>query len=78
MKKPTQHCLTSDNEGHWYVIPAHRKEEFDAWIDSLNTYDCDSEEDVLVDFCQELEQPDWAIRVGGAPSNVKFTGYVIE
>jgi hypothetical protein len=56
--------LTSDEDGHHYVIPASRQMEWGKWCSSPNYGD----EDV----------PDWAERVGGAPSLVEFQEYTIK
>lgn len=57
-----KHILTRDDSGHWYVIPADKSSEFNKWVES------EGEED----------QPEWAVRVGGSPSLVKFTTYEIS
>lgn len=28
----TRWCLINDDDGHWYVIPAARKEDFEHWV----------------------------------------------
>ena len=30
-----EYIITDDDEGHWYLIPLIRKEEFEDWIDSF-------------------------------------------
>lgn len=52
-----RYLLTQDDDCHWYVIPADKQDEFDDFI-----YGDDHN-----------EWPDWAHRVGGAPSMVTFT-----
>jgi hypothetical protein len=54
--------LTSDDDGHWYVIPADKQKEFDTAIEN---------------FDEVGSLPDWAKEVGGSPSRVTFTGYKI-
>jgi hypothetical protein len=58
--------LTSDDSGHWYVIPANRQMEFCAWVESFE------------DDGDGTDQPAWAERVGGAPSLVEFQEYKIR
>ena len=60
-KKRQEYMLVRDNDGHWYVIPAGRDEEFDAW--------CESDEYELG------ETPEWADRIGGSPSLILFPSY---
>ena len=56
--------LVRDEDGHWYVIPKDKHEAFYDWIGSSEY--------------QDGIEPDYAKRVGGAPSLVRFTGYVID
>jgi len=28
--------LIPDNDGHWYLVPANKEEEFNTWVDSFN------------------------------------------
>ena len=56
--------IVQDDDGHWYVIPADRRQEFDSWGESEG-------EDSWI-------APDWAVRVGGSPSLVEFNDYVIK
>lgn len=57
----TRWCLTNDDDGHWYVIPVRRKDEFERWLygdgGSLDG----------------APQPPWAWNVNGHPSNVTFS-----
>ena len=54
--------LAQDNDGHWYVIPDDKNEEFYRWVDDEGNWDI----------------PEYAKEVGGAPSLVKFTGFRID
>lgn len=49
-------CLASDEDAHWYIIPADKKSEWEQ----LNF-----DEDVL-------DQVDWARRLSGRPNSVTF------
>ena len=61
----TEYCLVQDNDGHWFVIP---DENFHDWLMYLEGF---TEE-------YDPDEPEWVIRVRGAPSNVKFTKFRIE
>lgn len=54
--------LTSDDDGHWYVIPKAKEREFSAWVDR----------------CGDEEPPDWCESVGGSPSLVEFEKWRIR
>lgn len=49
--------LVSDDDGHWYIVPADRQEEFDELImsDEFNR-----------------AMPAWVQEVNGHPNNVSF------
>ena len=53
-----RYLLQQDDDGHWYVIPADKRDEFDTW---------------LSDGYVTQPQPTWAWQVGGHPNNVTFT-----
>lgn len=53
--------LVSDDDGHEYVIPAERREEFDAWLQS--------------DAAMDGEELAWAERLNMHHSNYTFTGW---
>ncbi len=57
----TRWRMMSDDDNHWYVIPAERREEFLAWV-----YGDGGAND-------GAEQPDWAWSVNGHPSHVTFS-----
>ena len=60
-----EYMLISDDDGHWYVIPAELESEFDKWVEdtsdpfSLQSPDADFEE----------------YRIGGSPRRIKFKHY---
>ena len=58
-----EYSLVPDHDGHWWVIPAEKLEEFWRYLD-------------LVESAEEIPaEPPWADRVGGSPVPVRFTGY---
>jgi len=59
------YILTQDDDGHWFVIPTDREEE---WSDYLGK----------VYSGEDAEQPDWVDEVGGSYTMVKFSDYEIE
>lgn len=52
-------CLTSDDDGHWYVIPVTMQDEFGEYL-------------AKVYHGGDPEPPTWARQVGGSPSLVHF------
>jgi hypothetical protein len=58
----TRYILCQDDDGHWYVIPSDKEDEFYDWVDK---------EDPKVSL-------NYAEEVGGSPSLVTFTEYEIE
>lgn len=59
--------LTSDDDGHWYIIPADERRAFDKWVRDTGRYweDPDAME-------YPGDQPEWARAVGGSVSLVTF------
>lgn len=79
MSEKQQHMLTQDGNGHWFVIPADKEEEFQNYLAVVYHF-----WGSLPEYHEKMvhrlppTQPDWAVKVGGAPSLVKFTDYEIE
>lgn len=65
--------LTTDGDGHWYVIPADKHREASAYFEAVGKFweDLEAEGD-------EPPCPEWIERIGGSPSQVRFTGYRVE
>jgi hypothetical protein len=61
-----EYCITSDNDGHNYVIPVDKMSDWHEWCD------IDSEDE------RSWEAPEWAKSIGGCPSLVVFKDYRIE
>lgn len=53
--------LGTDNDGHWYLVPADRREEWRAWIGLPSNDE------------RTWTHPRWALALGGSPSSVVFT-----
>ena len=51
-----RYVLNNDDDGHWYILPADKKEEFSNWVYGP----------------EDAEQPEWARSIGGHPNNVTF------
>jgi hypothetical protein len=67
MKFPgVRYFLSSDNDGHWYVIPESHRQNWDKWVD----LDSDDEESWNV--------PEYAKEVNGSPSLVTFLEPIIR
>lgn len=58
--EPERFFLAQDDSCHWYLVPAARREEWEAWCD-IPTFDERS-----------WEAPDFARALGGSPSSVTF------
>jgi len=58
MKK---YFLSTDNSGHWYIVDADHREEWEEWCE-LD----DNDE-------RGWEAPDFAYSVGGCPGQVEFS-----
>lgn len=61
-KIQTRYFLVSDGDGHWYVVPATHREQWDDWIDSE-------------DYINGID-PEFATPVDG-PSSVTFVDPVV-
>jgi hypothetical protein len=61
-----EYILVQDNDSHWYVIPDQMELDWNKF--------CEISEDDE----RSWDVPNWAERVGGSPSLVKFTNYRIE
>lgn len=55
--------LSMDNDGHWFIIPVERRDEWNDWID------LDQSDEASWDV------PEWADDLNGSPSNVIFHSY---
>ena len=61
--EPERYFLAQDNDSHWYVVPASRKDEWYTWLD----LDPDDE--------AAWNEPEFVKRINGAPSLVNFTDW---
>lgn len=64
--KTERWILISDDDGHWYLIPASRHEEFDKLL-----YTGDEE-------CEDFNDVFGEMYINGSPSLVTFTDPKIE
>ncbi len=60
------YCLVQDDDGHWFVIPAEKQDEFEEYMRKI------------YDLGEYPEEPEWLDGVGGAPSRVIFENYTIK
>lgn len=65
-KDGESYFLDSDNDGHWFIVPLSKNEEWDKWQD----IDCDDEARWTV--------PNFAIPVNGHPGRVIFKEWSFE
>ncbi len=72
MSNEQQYILTTDDDAHWYVIPADKEAEWRTWCEAAAKYWWD-----LPENQDEPVMPEWAVSIGGAPSLVKFSNYEI-
>ncbi len=57
--------LTSDDDGHWYVIPSAKVGRWLVWVAGAEADGgCDP--------------PEWAVRVNGSPSRVTFPEFSVK
>ncbi len=56
----SKYFLSTDYDGHWFVVPVAKKEEWNAWT----SLDEDDE--------KAWEAPEWAYSIGGSPTQVEF------
>lgn len=61
-----RYCLVSDDDGHWYVVPAGKLEEWHTFIDAFYRWN----EHEGVD--PEPRQPDWVRELGCSPELLTF------
>lgn len=73
MAKNVEYILTTDEDSHWYVIPADKEHEWNRYCEKAAKYWWNMPEDE-----EPPEEPMWAVSVGGAPSLVRFSHYRIE
>jgi hypothetical protein len=59
------HCLVSDDDGHWYVIPVSEKENFSQWVtDATDGYESE------FDFGKDM--------INTHPSSISFKNFYQE
>lgn len=58
-KPVSRFTLIQDNDCHWFIIPAEKKQEFNVWLESV-----DAELGI---------SPEWAFHFGSGPEQVTFT-----
>lgn len=56
-----EYCLVQDDDSHWYVIPAEKREEFNSIIEKIMSG-------------LSCELPEWIIEIDN-PGKVKFTDF---
>ncbi len=68
LRKPNQmrYFLSQDNDCHWYVIPADKRDEWNAWCE------IDPDDDLAWD------PPSFAKPINGSPTLVTFSDPEIE
>jgi hypothetical protein len=66
------YVLIQDDDCHWYVCPAGKQEEAAAYFEAVEQHADGPDESLALP-----EEPVWLERVGGAPSLVKFTDYIV-
>lgn len=57
--------LDEDNDGHWYVVPVELSEVWQKWLSLPD------------DNPESWEPPDGCEQVGGSPTLVRFSDYII-
>lgn len=72
-----EYVLTTDDDGHWYVIPADKQGDWWKWVE-YSTKFWDNQLYLDNPDLEAPDVPDWADEVGGAPSLVTFREYTIR
>lgn len=62
-------CLISDDDGHWYVIPADKLAEAEAHFEAVYTFWRNPPDD---EDARPADDPEWMERVNGGASLVTF------
>lgn len=70
---PEEFVLIQDSDCHWYVCPADLQDKAAEFFAQSEVYWEQGNYDA-----EPPADPAWLIRVGGAPSLVRFTGWRIE
>jgi hypothetical protein len=60
MPESTRFFLDQDSDCHWYLVPADKRQEWDAWTE------LDSDDEAA------WSAPKWAIPLGTHPSTITF------
>lgn len=59
-----RYCFLSDDDGHWYLVPAEQADRFEDWMEWWANGDGDS----------PYDGPDFSdFRIGGGPEGYTFT-----
>lgn len=64
MTNRQKYILDCDDDAHWYVFPAEKREEFEKWVE--------------IQYGEDYEnplygtQPEWVKSVGGHPNSFTF------
>ena len=64
-----RYILKSDDDGHWYVVPADKDREAADYFEAVSKYWGEPSDE----NAREPDRPDWLEEVGGCPSLVTFT-----
>lgn len=70
-KKDQEFTLTCDNDGHYYVVPVGKEEEFFDYVDAMEEEDPDPQ-------LAAPRLPEGVEVIGESPTLVKFKSYRIE
>lgn len=65
-RRRSPYIITSDNDGHHYVIPKACEDKWSKWLD------------IPSDDERSWDVPDYAEAVGGSPTLVSFPSYDIR
>ena len=70
-------CLVSDDDGHWFICPSDKLDEFNDYLDDVSSYWKRVEtlsRRKLISRDRPPEQPDWLLPIDG-PHTIKFKEY---
>ncbi len=66
--------LQSDDDGHWYVVPTAKSQEWSDWLEADTAYWKNLSDDTQIDA---PEFPAWAVRID-SPYTIVFPAYEEE
>lgn len=62
-----KYCIDNDDDGHVYLVPVEKREEFNSWVkDMRDFWECCVEGD------EEYDLPEGVVEYGSHPNTIEF------